>query len=46
MACESGGLVDAEVYQDPNHTSEGMWVNFEKKSESTVIEGIHGHFGH
>ena len=36
MACESAGSVDAEVSQDLNHTSEGMWVNFDKRANSPL----------
>lgn len=41
MTCESGGSVDAEVCQDLNHTSEGMWVNFENRANpSKAYMGI------
>ena len=46
MACESGGSVDAEVSQDLNHTSEGMWVNFEKRANPPLSKAYMGLFGH
>lgn len=42
MACESGGSVDADVSQDLNHTSEGMWVNFEKRANPPLSNAYMG----
>ena len=42
MAFESGGSVDAEVSQDLNHTSGGMWVNFEKRANPPLSKAYMG----
>lgn len=42
MAYESGGSVDAEVFLDLNHCSEGMWVNFEKRANPPLSKAYMG----
>ena len=42
MAFESGGSADAEVSQDLNHSSEGMWVNFEKRANPPLSKAFMG----